>query len=76
MLLGERQFAQEELSLSLDILEDLDSQYQIGQTLVDLAVLYREFDQPTEYRHSIERAKAIFEHLGARLDLEWARQLG
>jgi tetratricopeptide (TPR) repeat protein len=72
---GEHQAAERELSRSLEILEALDSQYQIGQTLVDQAVLYRKLNQPVEFRRRRDRAARIFEHLGARLDLERTRQL-
>jgi predicted ATPase len=72
---GELQAAERELERSLETLESLDSQYQIGQTLVDLAMLYQEQDRPLAFQQSIDRAIALFEHLGARLDLERARQL-
>jgi tetratricopeptide (TPR) repeat protein len=72
---GRYQDAQQELQSSLDILEALDSQYQIGQTLVVLAKLYRELGQTLEFQHHIKRATVIFEHLGAKLDLDQAQQL-
>jgi tetratricopeptide (TPR) repeat protein len=72
---GEHQAAEQELNRSLTMLEALDSQYQIGQTLVDLALLYRDLDRPREFHQSIERAIDILKRLGAKLDLERARQL-
>jgi tetratricopeptide (TPR) repeat protein len=73
---GQYRDAERELQISQATLEALDHQYQIGQTLVDLAKLYRKQGQELKFRQSLERATAIFEQLGAKLDLERVRQLG
>jgi flagellin-specific chaperone FliS len=38
-------------------------------------MLYREQNRPLDAQRSIDRAISIFEHLGASLDLERARNL-
>ncbi len=64
--------AERELEASLDILDSLDSQYRVGQTLFQLAQLYRDWGREDQFRETLGRAITIFEHLGAQLDLEWA----
>jgi tetratricopeptide (TPR) repeat protein len=76
LAIGDLRAAEEELSSSLDLLESLENKYQIGQTLIDQAILYRELGQLRPFRQNTKRAIDIFEHLGARLDLKRARQLG
>ena len=67
--------AEEQLRASLTILDDLDSRYEAGQTLVQQALLCREQGYQAEARASLERAIAIFQDLGARLDLAQAQSL-
>jgi flagellin-specific chaperone FliS len=45
----------------------------MGQTLFQLAQLHRDLGHDDQFRAALRRAIAIFERLGAQLDLEWAR---
>ncbi|MDY7080059.1 MAG: tetratricopeptide repeat protein, partial [Chloroflexota bacterium] len=67
--------AERELRAGLTILEALDSQYQVGQTLFQLAQLYRDLGHDGSFRETIHRAIVIFAGLGAQLDLERSRAL-
>ena len=64
--------AEQELEKSLQILEGLDSRYEVGQTLFQSSLLYRRQERPAEADTALNRAIAIFEELGALLDLEQA----
>jgi adenylate cyclase len=64
--------AEQELQESLDILGELDSHYEVGQTLFQLAHLYRDQEREREAEAVLSRAIEVFERLGARLDLQWA----
>jgi class 3 adenylate cyclase/tetratricopeptide (TPR) repeat protein len=67
--------ADEQLRASLKILDDLDSRYEAAQTLVQKALLYHGQGYVAEAAGSLERAIAIFEELGAQLDLAQAQSL-
>jgi tetratricopeptide (TPR) repeat protein len=67
--------AERELKESLRILEELNSLYGTGQTLYQLALLYREQGRRSEAAVALTRATAIFQELGARLDLAQAQSL-
>ncbi len=73
--LSEWDAAERELGTGLAILESLDSQYQVGQTLFQLAQLHYDLDHDDQFREALHRAIVIFERLGAQLDLEWARKM-
>ncbi len=61
--------AEQELRESLRILEGLNSQYEIGKTLFQLARLYLMRGEHAPMQRYLRQAKGIFEELGARLDL-------
>ena len=67
---GDRASAEHQLQESLDILEALDTPYEIGQTLFQIARLSRALGQA-----SLTRAIALFQELGAQLDLAEAQAL-
>jgi tetratricopeptide (TPR) repeat protein len=67
--------AEAEFDMSLHLLQGLGSRYQVGQTLVQLALLYRRQRRPAEAAATLARAAGIFETLGASLDLGQARSL-
>jgi class 3 adenylate cyclase/predicted ATPase len=77
---GDWQAAERELEASLALLESLNSQYQVGQTLYQLAQLHADVSHPPgmrqepRARQELDRAIAIFEQLGAQLDLERAQE--
>jgi class 3 adenylate cyclase/tetratricopeptide (TPR) repeat protein len=64
--------AERELHTSMTILDSLDSQYEMGKTLFELAQLHRDLGRDDQFHQTLDQAIAIFERLGARLDLEWA----
>jgi flagellin-specific chaperone FliS len=66
--------AQTALEKSLATLEALHSRYEAGQTLFQLARLYRALGRQADSTTALERAMAIFQELGARLDLEQAQR--
>ena len=72
-LKGEWETAEKYLKDSLAILERLKRRYETGRTLFQLALLYREMGKESEARGYEERARTIFEALGARADLERAK---
>jgi class 3 adenylate cyclase/tetratricopeptide (TPR) repeat protein len=72
---GEHQKAEQYLKESLDILEALDTPYEVGQTLFQLALLYRGQRRSAEADAALTRAIDIFERLGAQLDLKQARDV-
>jgi tetratricopeptide (TPR) repeat protein len=63
------------LQESLDILEALNNPYEIGQTLFQFAILYRNQGRQPEANAALRRAIETFEELGAHLDLAQARSL-
>ncbi len=67
--------AEQELGESLRILEELNSRYEAGKTLFQLAYLYRTQGNQTQMKENLERARAIFEDLGAHLDLAQVQDL-
>jgi class 3 adenylate cyclase/tetratricopeptide (TPR) repeat protein len=74
---GELAQAEQELEESLRILEELNSRYEVGKTCFQLARLYHEWQVASgklqvasgEWREYLERARGIFEDLGAQWDL-------
>ncbi len=73
--LGQDEWALRELQSSLEMLEGLDSPYEVARTHLALARLYadrREKDAAQTHR---SQAIETFRHLGARLDLEEALML-
>jgi class 3 adenylate cyclase/tetratricopeptide (TPR) repeat protein len=71
----EWEVAKRELQAGLAILESLDNRYEVGQTLFQLALLYRDVGDDGPFRETLRRARAIFERLGAQLDLEWTMSI-
>jgi hypothetical protein len=67
--------AERELRAGLAILKSLDSQYEVGQALFQLAQLHRDVGRDEQFRETLHRTIAIFEHLGAQLDLNWAMDM-
>jgi class 3 adenylate cyclase/tetratricopeptide (TPR) repeat protein len=67
--------ADEQLRASLKILDDLDSRYEAAQTLVQKTLLYHGQGHLEEAEGSLERAIAVFQELGAQLDLAHAQTL-
>lgn len=67
--------AEEELNDSLRILEELESHYEVGKTLFQLARLHRMQGDQAQMWDNLKKALAIFEDLGARLDLAQAQEL-
>ncbi len=65
--------AEQELQESLRILEELNSRYEVGQTLFQLGLLYREQKRRPEADAALRRAIAIFQELGAHLNLAQAQ---
>jgi hypothetical protein len=62
--------AEEELQESLGILEELNSRYEVGKTCFQLARLYHEWQGASrKWREYLERARGVFEDLGAQWDL-------
>jgi tetratricopeptide (TPR) repeat protein len=70
---GDLQTAERELRASLALLETLNSQYQVAQTLYQLACLHADAGREDLARQEKDRAIAVFERLGAQLDLERAQ---
>jgi tetratricopeptide (TPR) repeat protein/predicted Ser/Thr protein kinase len=56
------------LTESLEILESLKMEHEIGRTCVELARFYFSAGDPDQGKHFIERARNIFERLGAESD--------
>jgi tetratricopeptide (TPR) repeat protein len=71
---GERELGETALRQSLQILSDLNSEYEVARTLLPLIRLMLR-DDPTEAHAQIERAIQTFEKLGAQADLEEAQAL-
>ena len=71
----ELSLAEQELEQSLRILEELNSRYKVGQTLVQLTLLRREQGRGAEADVALARAITIFQELGAQLDLQEAQSL-
>lgn len=71
---GDQQRAQQELRQSLTILEVLGAQYETARTLTVLALLEGNSVTDPTLRQSLVRAIAIFEEVGARSDLAYARK--
>jgi len=69
---GDLRAAERELGASLALLEALNSQYQVAQTLYQLARLHVDTGQEDLARQEKDRAIAAFQRLGAQLDLEQA----
>jgi tetratricopeptide (TPR) repeat protein len=67
--------AEQELQESLRILEELNSRYEMGKTLFQLARLHRMRGDQAQMKEILRQARAIFEDLGARLDLAQAQEL-
>jgi flagellin-specific chaperone FliS len=67
--------AEQELQASQRILEELNSRYEVGQTLVQLTLLRREQGRGAEAEAALARAIMIFQELGAQLDLQEAQSL-
>ena len=65
--------AEQELEQSQRILEELNSRYKVGQTLVQLALLSRELGRSAEADAALAQAITIFQELGAQLDLQEAQ---
>jgi tetratricopeptide (TPR) repeat protein len=75
--LGDWEGAEVELRASLGVLECDGSRYETARTLRELAALYGEdMARPAQAHAALERALAIFEELGAGLDLEEGQALG
>jgi class 3 adenylate cyclase/tetratricopeptide (TPR) repeat protein len=73
---GDSKQAERELRISQEVLEAEGRRYEVGRTLRELAALYAEDEaRRAEARAALERALAIFEQLGAGLDLEEAQTL-
>ena len=64
--------AERELQTSITILDSLDSQYEMGKALFQLALLHRDLGRDDQFHQTLDQAIAIFERMGAQLDLEWA----
>jgi flagellin-specific chaperone FliS len=67
--------AEQELQESLSILQDLNSLYEIGKTLFQIAWLYQVRGDQAQMQMRLGQAQSIFEGLGARLDLIRAQKL-
>jgi tetratricopeptide (TPR) repeat protein len=67
--------AERELQASITILDSLDSQYEMGKTLFELAQLHRDLGRDDQFHQTLDQAIAIFERMGAQLDLEWASNI-
>ncbi len=67
--------AERELQQSLRILKELNSRYETGKTLFQLARLHRIRGEPVKMQEHLEEAQTIFEDLGARLDLAQIQKL-
>lgn len=64
------------LQESLEILEQIDMQHEVGRTCVELARYYKMIEQNDEYKNYLARAKTIFQSLGAEGDLKRADRIG
>ena len=67
--------AEQELHTSLHILEEMNSLYETGKSLFQLARLYRARGDSVHMQERLAQAQSIFESLGARLDLARAWEL-
>ncbi len=67
--------AEQELQASLSILQGLNSLYEIGKTLVQIAWLHQVQGDPAQMQMKLGQAQSIFEGLGASLDLARCRSL-
>jgi len=72
---NEPALAEKELTTSVRILQELNSRYEVGQTLVQLVLLYREQGHSAEADTALTQAVVILEELGAQLDLAQAQSL-
>jgi tetratricopeptide (TPR) repeat protein len=75
MAQGEKELAETALRRSLQILTDLNSEYEAAKTVLPLVSLGLEYDGTTVDRAQLEQAIQTFERLGAQADLAQARAL-
>ena len=67
--------AEQELHTSLHIFEEMNSLYETGKSLFQLARLYQARGDSAHMQDRLAQSVSIFESLGARLDLARAREL-
>jgi tetratricopeptide (TPR) repeat protein len=68
-LQGEHGAAERRLRQALALFQELETRWQIGRTLFELAALYRTMEQMDVARDYLAAALAVFEEMGAMPDL-------